>query len=188
MGECYCSECNTAADYDPEEEMEEKIKLQAERIEELEEENAILREKVVSVQHTLTTTVAGMQAQTEQMEELRATAQLVERADTISRVQAEQVEWVKHNFGDRPSWQPLLGVQEEVGELSHAFLKRHQGIRGTHEEHTADIRDAVADIIIFLMDFASSEGIDVREALEETWQKVRQRDWKKEPMTAGETK
>jgi len=101
--------------------------------------------------------------------------------DTLSRIQLEQRAWVLHNFGEREAWQPLLGVQEEVGELAHAFLKRHQGIRGTHEEHTADIRDAVADIIIFLMDFASAEGIDVREVLDETWQKVRQRDWKANP-------
>jgi NTP pyrophosphatase (non-canonical NTP hydrolase) len=116
-----------------------------------------------------------------------------DREDTLSRIQKEQRAWVLHNFGEREAWQPLLGIQEEVGELAHAFLKRHQGIRGTHEEHTADIRDAVADIIIFLMDFASAEGIDVREVLDETWQKVRQRDWKANPSgtpapTAGEEK
>jgi len=110
---------------------------------------------------------------------------LEQESDTLSRIQEEQRAWVLHNFGNREAWQSLLGVQEEVGELAHAFLKRHQGIRGTYEKHTADIRDAVADIIIFLMDFASAEGIDVREALDETWQKVRQRDWRVNPSDAS---
>jgi NTP pyrophosphatase (non-canonical NTP hydrolase) len=105
--------------------------------------------------------------------------------DTLTRIQAEQRAWVLHNFGNREAWQPLLGIQEEVGELAHAFLKRHQGIRGTREEHDAAIRDAVADIIIFLLDFSSAEGIDVREVLDETWQKVRQRDWKADTETGG---
>lgn len=44
VGECYCSECTTAADYDPIEEMEERIKSQAQRIEELKAERDKLRE------------------------------------------------------------------------------------------------------------------------------------------------
>ena len=105
---------------------------------------------------------------------------------TLKRVQQEQVAWVAHNFGDRPQWMPILGCMEELGELAHSFLKREQGIKGTHEQHTADIRDALADVVIFLCDVASSQGIDLDAALAETWAIVRQRDFKADAMTGGE--
>jgi NTP pyrophosphatase (non-canonical NTP hydrolase) len=77
-----------------------------------------------------------------------------------------------------------VGVQEEVGELAHAFLKAHQGIR-TSEDHAAAERDAVADIVVYLADFCNAREIDFQATLEETWAKVRQRDWKKDSATAG---
>lgn len=101
----------------------------------------------------------------------------------LRRVQDEQRPWVKHNFGDRPSWMPLLGVMEELGELAHAHLKREQGIR-TNEDHDAKARDAVADIVIFLADYCSATGIDLESVVLETWEQVKQRDWKADPATA----
>lgn len=96
----------------------------------------------------------------------------------LQQIQKELKPWVAHNFGPRPSWQPLLGVQEEVGELSHHFLKREQKIR-SNENHTEEIKDAVADTMIYLMDFCNCEGIDLSSILQETWDKVKKRDWKK---------
>jgi NTP pyrophosphatase (non-canonical NTP hydrolase) len=91
--------------------------------------------------------------------------------------------WTEHNFGPRPSWQPLLGVQEEVGELAHAHLKAAQGIRGTPAEHAAAKFDAVGDILIFLADYCNRESIDMQQALEDTWAQVSKRDWKKNQLT-----
>jgi len=99
----------------------------------------------------------------------------------IRKIQKEQVEWVKRNFGDRPSWWPLLGAVEELGELAHAFLKREQGIR-ISEPHTENIKDAVADTVIYLADFCQAEGIDMQQVIEDTWAKTKQRDWKKFPI------
>src|SRR6185503_13269547 len=106
-----------------------------------------------------------------------------ERNDCMLRLMQREVsEWVARNFDpNRPSWHPLLGIQEEVGELSHAFLKRAQGIRGTAEQHTEGIKDALADAIIYMLDFCNKEGIDLQAELERTWDKVKQRDWKKNP-------
>jgi len=101
----------------------------------------------------------------------------------LRELQAEQVPWVKHNFGDRPSWMPLLGAVEELGELAHAHLKKAQGIR-VSENHTEKTRDAVADIIIYLADYASASGFDLQSVVMKTWDKVRQRDWKKNPADA----
>jgi NTP pyrophosphatase (non-canonical NTP hydrolase) len=99
---------------------------------------------------------------------------------SLGDVQKSQKPWVKHNFGNRPSWMPLIGVMEELGELAHAFLKKAQGIRGTAKEHDLAIKDAVADIVIFLCDFCSSQGIDLEREVIETWAKVKTRDWKKD--------
>ncbi len=103
---------------------------------------------------------------------------------TLATLQRELAPWVEHNFGERPSWQPLLGLQEEIGELAHAYLKRAQGIR-TNENHDEGIRDAVADITIFLCDFCNAEGIDLEAEISKTWGKVKQRDWKKDSAKAG---
>ena len=105
-----------------------------------------------------------------------------ERPFTLRQLQDEQRPWVAHNFAGRHPYYPLLGAMEELGELSHAHLKALQGIRGTPEEHHAAKVDAVADIIIFLSDYCTAEGIDLQDAVERTWAEVRKRDWKADPM------
>lgn len=105
----------------------------------------------------------------------------------LNRVQRELLAWQKHNFPKNSSWQSLLGVGEELGELNHAYLKRSQGIRGTEEEHIAKMRDAIGDIMVYLIDFANKVGeesgkkFNVEEILQETWQHVSSRDWVKFP-------
>ena len=113
----------------------------------------------------------------DEVEQLRAeVAELRKDADVLNRIQTEQPAWTKHNFGDRPAWMPLVGAVEELGELSHAFLKRAQNIR-MEEDHDADIKDALADTIIYLCDFASSQGIALSQEVSKTWDTVRLRDW-----------
>lgn len=99
----------------------------------------------------------------------------------IRDIQNEQKAWVIHNFPGRDSYYPLLGAVEEVGEIAHAHLKMKQGIRGTKKEHLAAIEDGIADVIIFLCDYATAMGIDVQDALEKTWVVVKQRDWRMYP-------
>ena len=65
-------------------------------------------------------------------------------------IQKKQNKWQKINFPNTKNYQPLLGVVEEVGELSHSHLKMEQGIRGSEEGHIAKIKDAIGDIVIFL--------------------------------------
>jgi NTP pyrophosphatase (non-canonical NTP hydrolase) len=88
--------------------------------------------------------------------------------------------WVVHNFGNHPSWKPLLGMVEELGELAHAYLKRSEGIK-LHENHDEKIKDAVADIVIFMADFCNLEGIPLEETVQKIWDEVKQRDFKKFP-------
>lgn len=45
--------------------------------------------------------------------------------------------------------------------------------------------DAVGDILIYLSDYCRRNGLDLNEALETTWAKVKQRNWKLNPETGG---
>jgi NTP pyrophosphatase (non-canonical NTP hydrolase) len=101
---------------------------------------------------------------------------------TFIQLQTEVAEWANRNFEANKSWHPLLGMMEELGELSHAYLKAEQGIRGTAAEHSAAKRDALGDIVIYMADYCSREGFSLQQIVEETWEIVRQRDWKKNPQ------
>ena len=103
---------------------------------------------------------------------------------TLKQLQREQKEWAEKNFPGHVAWEPLLGVMEEVGELAHAHLKQHQGIR-TNENHKMAKVDAVGDILIYLADYCTQEGIDFEQAMSETWRNVKKRDWTKDKVTGG---
>ena len=95
-------------------------------------------------------------------------------------LQVQVADWSRRNFGEDPDHKhrPLLGVSEEVGELCHAHLKAEQGIR-TNEDHQAAKIDAVGDILIYLADYCTRNGIDLDSAIRNTWREVKHRDWKK---------
>lgn len=86
----------------------------------------------------------------------------------INQLQTEVNEWANRNFGTgHPSWHPLVGIIEEVGELSHCHLKMTQGIRGTKEQHTAGIIDALGDIVIYMCQYAALKHCTMQEVLGE---------------------
>lgn len=90
--------------------------------------------------------------------------------------------WTRKNFGP-PSplgIHPLLGIMEEVGELAHAHLKQVQGIRGTAEEHIAEAKDAIGDIVIYLADYCDTRGFRFEDIVAEVWKNVEKRDWTEE--------
>ena len=95
-------------------------------------------------------------------------------------------DWRKKNFPDTDSTEQFMGMVEEMGELSHAILKRKQGIR-TNEDHDAAIVDAIGDIFIYMVNFCDLEGIDVVNAVHEAWFEVEQREWRKNPETGIES-
>ena len=101
----------------------------------------------------------------------------------LKTLQAEHKEWLAHNFPNQVDfpYHALLGVVEEVGELSHAHLKREQGIRGTAEKHHEDAKDAVGDIIIYLASYCNTMGYDLDACVSLAWTQVRDRDWQADP-------
>lgn len=96
----------------------------------------------------------------------------------LSQMQEEVASWAAHNFPGAKRWEPLVGMQEELGELSHAFLKLHQGIRGG-EDHEAAMRDALGDLIVYACHFAELNNIDLGDEVTKTWAQVKERDWQK---------
>jgi NTP pyrophosphatase (non-canonical NTP hydrolase) len=125
----------------------------------------------------------------------------------LRKLQFYLKEWTRHNFPNAEPAMPVMGNSEEIGEMgeviidrllgyiatvtamgriNHGFLKRWQGIRGTPEEHTKKIKDAIGDQVVFLANLCNLEGWDMQEIVEETWEKVSQRDWQKCAATGGE--
>lgn len=107
----------------------------------------------------------------------------------LEEIQKQVSIWSVKNFGlnkskrsdqDLMSIAPLMGVSEEVGELMHVQLKSHQGIRGYDdvEKRRAETADAVGDIVIYLMDFCSREGLDFQTCILDAWLEVKSREWK----------
>ena len=98
-------------------------------------------------------------------------------------LQDEVAEWSRTNFGDNiknPPYLALFGVVEELGELAHTVVKSTQGIRTT-ENHREKQKDAIGDIVIFLLDYCSRENLDLVTIVKDIWEKVRQRDWIENP-------
>lgn len=103
----------------------------------------------------------------------------------IRGLQQRHEAWSQKNFGHRPrpAWHPLLGIGEEAGELMHHFLKRAQGIR-KGEDHDAGIKDALADIFIYMLDFCNRENIDLQKVILDVIRDVHERNWVKHPDNA----
>lgn len=120
-------------------------------------------------------------------------------------LQARIGAWSEKNFPHDSSAEKVLGIVEEMGELtesfmrlnhlvmagarlSHLSLKKKQGIRYTEDELRLLIFDAVGDIMIYLADFCSKEGISMEAAFERTAKEVLERDWAANPLEADKMK
>ena len=118
------------------------------------------------------------------------------RTLSLEILQQEVLAWARKNFNEQDPDHTLLGVTEECGELvtallasslvttaigklNHHRLKMQQGIR-QDEDHTAAEKDAVGDILIYLLNYCGERGISMEECLRDTWERVSQRDWTSE--------
>lgn len=105
----------------------------------------------------------------------------------LIQLQFEVFAWARNNFGQGVRHQPLLGATEELGELAHAHLKMEQEIRGLNRaEYERLAHDALGDIVIYLADYAAINGLNLEHAVQDTWSRVKQRDWRKDPTAGGE--
>lgn len=67
---------------------------------------------------------------------------------SLRLLQDQQRPWVLHNFGNRPSWAPLIGMGEKLGALAEAEVD--------HGRDSDEFQDAVADTVIFAADYCSA--------------------------------
>lgn len=101
----------------------------------------------------------------------------------LQQLQNEIGQWSQDQFGENVSrvsgfplgsQNALTGIVEEVGELNHVTICHHQGRRGYDDpaKYKADRDDALADILIFMCDYAHRERTDLLTLLNQTWDKV----------------
>lgn len=68
----------------------------------------------------------------------------------------------------------LLKVQEEVGELTQAYLAKTARSRRDPEEARAGMAHEMADVLCMLLLMARNEGVDLNRAIDEKWLKWEQ--------------
>ena len=93
--------------------------------------------------------------------------------ESMREIQQQHHKWHDHNFPTSTAEDMLIGVVEEVGELAHANLKSRQ----VGENLEADERDAIGDIIIFLIGYCNKRNFSVMDIIRQTWDEVKQRDY-----------
>ncbi len=83
-------------------------------------------------------------------------------AKRIEQLCREHAEWCERNFENRD---PFAGMIEELGEFTHAYLKKSQGIR-VGEKHDENLIDACCDMAIFMADYCSTRELNFVRVLE----------------------
>lgn len=76
-------------------------------------------------------------------------------------------------------------VPVALGKMAHHILKLEQGIRGTPEEHRAAIAKNLGCVFFALRSLCNTRGLSFEKLVDDVWQQVRQRDWKKDSKHAG---
>ena len=99
--------------------------------------------------------------------------QLTDEVETVSRMYAE------HNGFNRDATWLLLKLQEEVGELTQAFLRKTGQGRAnglTAEQLQASFRSELADVLGHVLLLARHDGIDLQAEVAAKWLS-RNPDW-----------
>ena len=89
----------------------------------------------------------------------------------IEKVSAEYS--LKFNISRNKLWY-LLKLQEEMGELTQAYLRmngqgRHKNM--TPKELKSAFENEVADVLCHVLLLAKSEGVDLKKAIDDKWLK-----------------
>lgn len=103
--------------------------------------------------------------------------------------QNDHKQWSMYNFGDTQTPQNMfLGMVEEIGELAHATLKHSQKIRGMESDEAFEklAKDCIGDLFVFTVGYASARGWDMAEIVADTWERVRDRDFRTNPTNGGD--
>ena len=106
--------------------------------------------------------------------------------------QTELAAWQEKNFevGQDLTLKCVVGMAEELGEVSHHVLKGLQGIRGIRGGewkgiNREEVADGVADVLIYGIQLLSSLDLDAEVVIKEVIEKVLRRDWVANPSGEG---
>ena len=100
--------------------------------------------------------------------------------------QKQFAEWQEYNFGKGELSDMIHGMTEEIGEMSHWYLKGKQEIRGANATIAKDkMADAFGDVVVFGLQAMSALGLDAEEVLNKVFDEVLARNWKKNPTGEG---
>jgi len=94
----------------------------------------------------------------------------------IAELQQSIREVDQQRFPKAPSYLALIKCQEELGELSDAYISHFETREG--KETGKDMGQEAADVIISLITFCEREGINIEEAIKKKWDIVIQRNYK----------
>ena len=126
------------------------------------------------------------------------------KSEDLPALQAKVAAWADYNFPETAAVareRCTLGVAEEAGELAearinlqvavgrlaHSVLKQAQGIRGSVEEHEEAAKDAIGDIVVFLLHLCHSQKWSFAQIVTETVNSVTQRNWRDNPTDGAAT-
>lgn len=99
-----------------------------------------------------------------------------EHFEDVAETQEAIYQWSLEQFGDQDSENPLIGAQEELGEVARIVLKGKQGIR-QDELAEEDLEMEVADVVIYLLDFCARNNVSLAEGLHRARTKVLDREF-----------
>ncbi len=88
-------------------------------------------------------------------------------------------EWGRQNFGPMPDTFHIAKLTEEVGEAAHAVVRlylQEQGKR-INPKSEENLKDALGDIVVILMNLANNHGWSLSEIFEEVADEVLARDY-----------
>ncbi len=91
-------------------------------------------------------------------------------------LQNEIQAWQVTNFPECKEWELALGVCEEAGELAQCVLKLHRGMRADEFDEER-LKDAVGDIIVYLLGICYTRDWRMSDVLRSTSEKVLKRKW-----------
>lgn len=103
----------------------------------------------------------------------------------LAQLQSEYKVWSDRNFPNETPEDQLIGALEELGELAHANLKGRSRIRegaNARDVLRAKERDAVGDVVIYLMGYCLKRGFSIAECVADAWDEVKHRDWVANPV------
>lgn len=83
---------------------------------------------------------------------------------TLQTIYEEVSEWSQRNFLDGASWEPLVGMGEEIGELEEAIEVKGKSV---HKCDVGPVLDAIGDITIYLFDFI--RRLDIPDERKQVW-------------------